>query len=161
MLHGGLKPVYLRFTMPTMGVMRRLLLDSGLIGDAAQTSAAESHHAASDAHSIFTATSFAAGASSRQVTHRAFLDIDAGGHRVGRITLKLFGKALPKTVANFVHLAKCDLPDQHGVKLCYRGSPFHRIIPGFMLQGGDFTNQDGTGGASIYGSKFADETSTL
>merc|ERR1712032_754993 len=96
----------------------------------------------------------------RQITDRIFLDVSAGGKRLGRITLGLFGKALPKTVNNFAHLARCDRYDEGGRNLCYRGSPFHRVIPGFMLQGGDFTNHDGTGGGSIYGRTFDDEVAT-
>mmetsp|Transcript_11227 Transcript_11227/g.35639 ORF Transcript_11227/g.35639 Transcript_11227/m.35639 type:complete len:236 (+) Transcript_11227:49-756(+) len=93
------------------------------------------------------------------VTHQVFLDVSAAGKALGRITLDLFGNLLPKTVENFVHLAKCDLPSRHGTELCYRGAPFHRVIPGFMVQGGDTTHGDGTGGESIYGRTFPDEAS--
>merc|ERR1711913_111269 len=74
---------------------------------------------------------------------------------LGEITMNLFIEHVPKTVKNFLALAssKCGFG--------YQDSVFHRIIPGFMIQGGDFTKGDGTGGESIYGSKFADENFKL
>eukprot|EP00930_Biecheleria_cincta_P080602 TRINITY_DN68976_c0_g1_i1.p1 TRINITY_DN68976_c0_g1~~TRINITY_DN68976_c0_g1_i1.p1 ORF type:complete len:221 (-),score=27.18 TRINITY_DN68976_c0_g1_i1:22-684(-) len=122
-----------------MGGLKQVLSQAGLLLD--NTSAS--------------ATSFSA--YDRQITEKVYFDVNAGGAKLGRITLGLYGKELPKTVNNFLHLAACDHKDPEVGSLCYKGSPFHRVIPGFMLQGGDFTHHDGTGGASIYGRTFPDE----
>ncbi|KAL1985678.1 hypothetical protein VTN96DRAFT_7545 [Rasamsonia emersonii] len=77
----------------------------------------------------------------------------------GRIDFELFSDDVPKTARNFAELCKgfnFGTPEKPQI-LGYKGSTFHRIIPGFMLQGGDFTRGNGTGGKSIYGEKFADE----
>lgn len=74
--------------------------------------------------------------------------------------MNMFGKVVPKTVENFVSLCAGNTTYQ-GLKLAYQGSKFHRIIPNFVIQGGDFTNGDGTGGWSIYGETFPDENFIL
>lgn len=97
----------------------------------------------------------------RQITNRVFFDMSIDGNEVGRIVIGLYGNAVPKTVLNFETLVRGNKKHPMGRQLAYEGSTFHRIIPNFMLQGGDFTNHNGTGGMSIYGDKFKDEKNGL
>lgn len=89
---------------------------------------------------------------------RVFMDISIGGNPAGRIVFELYKHCAPRTAENFRALCTGEKGvGQAGVPLHYKGSIFHRIIKGFMCQGGDFTKANGTGGESIYGEKFEDE----
>lgn len=89
---------------------------------------------------------------------KVYMDIAVGDSTPKRVVFELFANIVPKTAENFRALCTGEKgKNSRGVKLSFEGSIFHRVIKGFMMQGGDFTNFNGTGGESIYGEKFADE----
>ncbi|CAK8673982.1 peptidyl-prolyl cis-trans isomerase B-like [Clavelina lepadiformis] len=90
----------------------------------------------------------------RTITSKATFEVSFGKEVIGNISFGLFGRTCPKTVRNFVTLANPNRPNGEG----YKGSKIHRIVKGFAFQGGDFLNNDGSGGWSIFGRYFRDES---
>jgi peptidylprolyl isomerase len=90
--------------------------------------------------------------------NRVFFDVTIGGKPSGRIVMELYNDVVPKTAENFRALCTGEKGmGKSGKPLHFKNSTFHRVIPNFMCQGGDFTRGNGTGGESIYGEKFPDE----
>ncbi|CAI4057164.1 hypothetical protein SUVZ_02G4160 [Saccharomyces uvarum] len=102
---------------------------------------------------LFTTTIFAKEESpDPEITHKVYFDINHGDEKIGRIVMGLYGLTTPQTVENFYQLTISRDP-----KMGYLHSIFHRVIPNFMIQGGDFTHRSGIGGKSIFGNSFKDE----
>ena len=87
-----------------------------------------------------------------------FFDITIKDRPIGRIQIELFASVCPRTCENFRQFCTGETLGKDGKPLGYKGSLFHRVLKGFIVQGGDFVNKDGTGRTSIYGDAFADES---
>lgn len=94
---------------------------------------------------------------------RVYFEIEINNKDAGTVVFELFKNVVPRTAENFRQLCtgEAGRSKVSGRLLQFAGSGFHRVIKGFMAQGGDFTKHNGTGGESIYGMKFADENFTL
>jgi len=98
----------------------------------------------------------------KEARTRVFFDVTIGGKNAGRIVFELYNDLVPKTAENFRALCTGEKgTTSSGKPLHYKGSIFHLVIKQFMIQGGDFTEGNGTGGESIYGAKFEDENLEL
>lgn len=107
---------------------------------------------------VLIAVAYAVDSDSATITSKVFFDIEADGEAMGRVTFGLFGDVVPQTAENFRALCTGEKGvGKSGKPLHYKGAPFHRVIPDFMLQGGDITHGNGRGGESIYGTRFKDE----
>lgn len=107
---------------------------------------------------LFVIVALAAAKNLETITSQVYFDIEVDGRAAGRILIGLFGETVPKTAENFRALCTGEKGvGKAGKPLHYAGSKFHRVIPNFMIQGGDFTHGTGVGGESIYGGKFNDE----
>ena len=135
------------------GIWRRLGVEEYIPGLVGRESDAEPDEATINARDPYQA----------KVTDIVYFDVVIDSEEVGRITLGLFGDVAPKTVTNFKSICEGFKREGHErfSTLTYAGSPFHRVIPGFMIQAGDITRGNGTGGMSIYGRTFKDETFKL
>jgi hypothetical protein len=131
-----------------------LLALTGLVGAFAPPAAPKAH-SSTQLHLDFLSGMLGLGPTEAEITETVYFDIDIDGNDAGRVEMGLYGSTVPKTVENFKQLCLNGKGDG------FKGSGFHRIIPGFMCQGGDFTNGNGTGGRSIYGTKFEDENFDL
>jgi peptidyl-prolyl isomerase H (cyclophilin H) len=89
-----------------------------------------------------------------------FFDVTIDGIAAGRVVIELYADVAPKTAENFRQLCTGDTK-LNGVAAGYKSAPFHRVVPGFVVQAGDFISRDGTGTFSIYGDVFADEAAAL
>jgi len=93
---------------------------------------------------------------------KVFFNLTKGKEELGKVVMQVYEDVVPKTAQNFIALCTGDKGKcSTGQPLHYKGSTFHRVIKNFMIQGGDFTAGNGTGGESIYGSKFDDENFKL